>query len=173
MYIIQNIHCKHGKIHSAGLSQFSRVSLKFFHGYKHHSLIILNNKQSWLKKYESSSTENSMGLKPWMFTPANISISTVTQPDGEKFYGLASCPISAWGHVIYNAILFENGKLFSNQWRPLSAYNYHKNCRCLLIFIPQDIWEKQLNDTFGNLKFQLPQNLPFYAKTYAVGTYVE
>ena len=56
---------------------FSRVPRKFSHKYKHLPLIILNNKHFWLRQCKSISAQTSVGLKPWTFSPVNLSMSTV------------------------------------------------------------------------------------------------
>ena len=73
-------YCKWGKICWAKLSRFSwfsRVTWKFFREYKCLSLIILNDKHFWPRQRESISAKTSVGLKPWIFSPANLSTSTV------------------------------------------------------------------------------------------------
>ena len=58
-------------------SHFSGVPRKFFHEYKHLSLIIPNNEHLWPRQCESISMITSMGLKPWKFSPANLSPSMI------------------------------------------------------------------------------------------------
>ena len=58
-------------------SRFSRVPWKFSCEYKHLSLITLNNEHFWPTQHKSISVKTLMGLKPWMFSPANLSMSTV------------------------------------------------------------------------------------------------
>ena len=77
-----NYYCKCAKVYWAKLScfsWFSRVPWKFSHEYKHLSLIILNIKHLWPRQCKSISAKTSMGLKPWMFSPANLSLSKVYQ----------------------------------------------------------------------------------------------
>ena len=62
-----NYH-KHGKICWTKISRFSRVPWKFFHEYKHLSLIILNNEHFWSKQCKSISVKASMGLQPQIFS---------------------------------------------------------------------------------------------------------
>ena len=72
-------YCKQGKICWAKLLHFlwfSRVPLQFFHEFKCLSLII-NNKQFWPMQCKIISAKTSMRLKPWTFSPANLSTSTV------------------------------------------------------------------------------------------------
>ena len=74
------VYRKRGKIHWAKLlrySWFSRVPRKFFREYKYLSLIILNNEYLWPRQHENISVKTSMALKPRIFSPANLSSSTV------------------------------------------------------------------------------------------------
>ena len=71
---------KWGKICWAKLSRFlwfSGVPQKFFCEYKCLSLIVLNNEHLWPRQHESISVKTSMALKPRIFSPANLSLSTV------------------------------------------------------------------------------------------------
>ena len=58
-------------------SRFSEVPQKFFHEYKHLSLIILNNEYLWQRQRESISMKSLIGVKQQTFSPANLSLSTV------------------------------------------------------------------------------------------------
>ena len=58
-------------------SWFSGVPRKFFREYKSHSLIILNNEYLWPRQRENISVKTLMALKPQIFSPANLSPSTV------------------------------------------------------------------------------------------------
>ena len=40
------------------------------------------------------------------------------------------------------ALQFENVNLFLHLWRPFGEEGYHYKYRCMVIFIPQNIWEK-------------------------------
>ena len=74
------IYRKHGKISWAKLSHFSRfsgASLKFFCEYMCCSLIVLNNEYLWPRQRESISVKTLIALKPQIFSPANLSPSTV------------------------------------------------------------------------------------------------
>ena len=70
------IYRKRGKIHWAKLLCFSWFSelRKFFHEYKHLSLIVLH---LWPKQHESISVKTSMVLKLWIFSLVNPSLSMV------------------------------------------------------------------------------------------------
>ena len=72
---------KQGKIHCAKLScfsQFSGVLQKFFREYKCLSLLVLNNEHLWSRQHKSISVKTLMMLKPQIFSPANLSPSTVS-----------------------------------------------------------------------------------------------
>ena len=74
---------KWGKIRWAklsGFSRFSRVPQKFFHEYNRLSLTVLNNEHLWPRQCESISVKTSTALQPQMFSPANLSLSTVEFP---------------------------------------------------------------------------------------------
>ena len=74
------MYCKREKIRWTKLSHFSRFSgvlQKFFCEYKRLSLSILNNEHLWLRQHESISAKTSMVLKPQIFSPVNLSPSTV------------------------------------------------------------------------------------------------
>ena len=74
---------KQGKIHWAKFSRFSRFSgvpRKFFREYKciqFFSLIVLNNEHLWPRQRESISVKTSMALKLQIFSPVNLSPSTI------------------------------------------------------------------------------------------------
>ena len=71
---------KWGKIRWAKLSHFSRfsgVSWKFFCEYKHFSLIVLNNEHLWPRQCGNISMKTLMMLNLWIFSPANLSLSTI------------------------------------------------------------------------------------------------
>ena len=63
------------------VSLLSRVLQKFFHEYKHVSLIILNNKHFWLRQHESIFAKTSMRLKLQVLRLAKLSTSTVIELD--------------------------------------------------------------------------------------------
>ena len=53
-------------------SRLSGVPRKFFHEYKHLSLIVLNKEHLWPRQRKSISVKTSMALKPWIFSSANL-----------------------------------------------------------------------------------------------------
>ena len=53
-------------------SWFSGVPQKFFHEYKHLSLIELNNEYLWPRQCESASMKTLMALKLQIFSPGNL-----------------------------------------------------------------------------------------------------
>ena len=76
---------KRGKICCAKLScfsWFSGVPRKFFREYKRHSLIVLNNEPLWPRQCKNISVKTSMALKMQIFSPANLSPSTVCNSAG-------------------------------------------------------------------------------------------
>ena len=86
---IQQTYRQWGKIYWAKLSHFSWFSgvlRKFFHEYKHFSLIVLNNVHLWPRQHESISMKILMALQLWMFNPANLSPSKVRIQNLENNY---------------------------------------------------------------------------------------
>ena len=73
-------YCKWGKIRWAKLSLFSRFSgipRKFFHEYTCLLLIIVNNEYLWPRQRENISAKTLMTLKSRVYSPVNLSPSTV------------------------------------------------------------------------------------------------
>ena len=50
-----------------------RSTAKIFHEYKPLSVRIINNEQLWPRQHENISVKTLMALKPWIFSPANLS----------------------------------------------------------------------------------------------------
>ena len=91
---------KWGKIRWAKLScfsWFSGVPQKFFREYKHHSLIVLNNEHLWPRQCKNISVKTLIALKPQIFSPANLSPSTVCNLAGLQSH-LASWLVRCWKH---------------------------------------------------------------------------
>ena len=78
---------------------FSRLSVvprKFFHEYKHLSLIVLNKEHLWPRQRKSISVKTSMALKPWIFSPANLYPAMICP------HLILSVHKVPWIHMIYN-----------------------------------------------------------------------
>ena len=121
-YAYLSTYCKRGKIRWAKLSRFSRFSRvprKFFRECKCLPLIILNNK--YLRQRKSISAKTLMKLKPWTFSPANLSTSTVV--------------------VRWWCFIFRPGAVSSLQWgtslintMPCSLQRYYYRSYCNLFY---------------------------------------
>ena len=71
---IAKLYHKWGKICWAKLPWFLQFTREVFPSIQ---VPLLSNKHFWLRKCESISAETSVGLKLWMFSPANFSTSMV------------------------------------------------------------------------------------------------
>ena len=73
-----DVYRKQGKTCWAKLLRFSHFwPPNFFHEYKDLSIILLDNKHLWPRQCESISVKTLMAMKPQIFSPVNLSLSTV------------------------------------------------------------------------------------------------